>query len=71
MTKENEIALDEARNELVKLQKGDEENYSLWQKIRDLSLQSFERIYDLLDVKFDYSHGESFYRDRVTRSTNP
>ena len=66
-TKENEIALDEARNELVKLQKGDEENYSLWQKIRDLSLQSFERIYDLLDVKFDYSHGESFYRDRVDK----
>ena len=65
LTKEDESALTEAREELVKLQKGDQENLGLWQKIRDLSMDSFERIYDLLGVRFDHAHGESFYRDQV------
>ena len=63
--KEDEKALSEARQELVKLQDGDNENSSLWQKIRDLSLGSFDKVYELLDVKFDHAHGESFYRDQV------
>ena len=65
LTKGDESALVEAREELVKLQKGDQENLGLWQKIRDLSMDSFERIYDLLGVHFDHAHGESFYRDQV------
>ena len=65
--KEDEKALQEARQELVKLQDGDNENSALWQKIRDLSLGSFEEVYELLDVNFDYAHGESFYRDQVER----
>ena len=64
--KEDEKALSEARQELVKLQDGDNENSSLWQKIRDLSLGSFDKVYELLDVKFDHAHGESFYRDHVS-----
>ena len=64
--KEDEKALNEARQELVKLQDGDNENSSLWQKIRDLSLGSFDKIYELLDVKFDHAHGESFYRHQVS-----
>ena len=63
--KDDKQALEEAREELVKLQKGDEENLSLWQKIRDLSMDSFEQVYRLLGVSFDYAHGESFYRDQV------
>ena len=58
-------ALDKARLELVKLQNGDQENLSLWQKIRDLSLETFNQVYELLGVRFDYAHGESFYRDQV------
>jgi len=64
--KEDEKALSEARQELVKLQDGDNENSSLWQKIRDLSIGSFDKVYELLDVKFDHAHGESFYRDQVS-----
>ena len=64
--KEDEKALSEARQELVKLQDGDNENSSLWQKVRDLSLGSFDKVYELLDVKFDHAHGESFYRDQVS-----
>jgi arginyl-tRNA synthetase len=63
--KEDEAALKQARQELVKLQDGDEENLALWEKIRDISMSSFLKIYDLLDVQFDHSLGESFYRDKV------
>jgi arginyl-tRNA synthetase len=63
--KEDESALKQARQELVKLQDGDEENLALWEKIRDISMSSFLKIYDLLDVQFDHSLGESFYRDKV------
>ncbi len=63
--KESEDDLRQAREELVKLQGGDEENLRLWQKIRDLSMDSFEQVYRLLGVSFDHAHGESFYRDQV------
>ena len=63
--KEDEVALTQARHELVKLQEGDHENLQLWEKIRDISMSSFLKIYDLLDVKFDHSLGESFYRNQV------
>ena len=62
--KEDEEALKLAREELVKLQNGDEENFKLWQKIRDLSMDSFEEVYQLLEVSFDHANGESFYRDK-------
>tara|TARA_B100001057_G_scaffold169178_1_gene169968 strand:+ start:14651 stop:16396 length:1746 start_codon:yes stop_codon:yes gene_type:complete len=64
-TKEDESSLAEARNELVELQAGNTENLELWKKIKELSMDSFEAIYEMLGVRFDYAHGESFYRDRV------
>lgn len=63
--KEDESALNQARQELVKLQDGDPENLALWEKICDISMASFQKIYHLLDVHFDHSLGESFYRDKV------
>lgn len=53
------------RNELVKLQQGDEENLTIWNQCVDLSRHSLEKIYALLDVKFDHWLGESFYNDRL------
>ena len=64
-TKEDEGALAEARGELVGLQGGDPESMALWERIREISMESFQTIYDLLGVRFDHAHGESFYRDRV------
>ncbi|HUJ09712.1 MAG TPA: arginine--tRNA ligase [Verrucomicrobiae bacterium] len=52
---------DEAKAELVKLQKGDAENRVIWQKIIDLSKQEFEKTYRRLGVNFDHTLGESFY----------
>ena len=43
-SKRMKSALKQARQELVKLQDGDEENLALWEKIRDISMSSFEKI---------------------------
>ncbi len=53
------------RTELVKLQQGDEENLAIWNQCVELSRSSLEKIYALLDVKFDHWLGESFYNDRL------
>jgi len=49
------------RQELVKLQAGDEENLAIWQEMIRLSQAQFEAIYGRLGVRFDVSLGESFY----------
>lgn len=63
---ETEPALeDEARAWFKKLEDGDEEAISLWQWFRDESMKEFNKIYDLLDVKFDSMNGEAFYNDKM------
>ena len=53
------------RQELVKLQAGDKENTDIWNECVAFSMQDFERIYKLLDVRYDLQCGESFYNDRL------
>lgn len=57
--------LEEARQELVRLQGGDEENLSIWKLINEASLSAFQEIYDQLGIRFDITYGESFYNDKV------
>jgi arginyl-tRNA synthetase len=52
---------EEARRELVKLQSGDAENLGIWSEMIRISQAQFDRIYARLDVRFDFTHGESFY----------
>lgn len=59
--------MEEARNELVKLQAGDPENTALWDRINKASLAAFQVIYDRLGIRFDETLGESFYNDKVSR----
>lgn len=54
---------DVARNELRKLQMGDEQNNKLWKEFIEISLKEYNKVYDRLDVKFDHYFGESFYND--------
>lgn len=54
-----------AREELVKLQAGDAENLSIWKETVELSWREFEKLYDLLDIKFDERLGESAYNDAL------
>jgi arginyl-tRNA synthetase len=57
--------LRQAREELVKLQRGDPENRALWERFVALSLGEFQRLYDRLGVRFDLVRGESHYRDAL------
>ncbi|HBJ1649145.1 arginine--tRNA ligase [Clostridium botulinum] len=56
---------DEGRMYFKKLETGDAEAQALWKRFRDLSLKEFERVYDILGVKFDSLAGEAFYNDKM------
>jgi arginyl-tRNA synthetase len=56
---------DAVKEELVKLQAGDPENFAIWKETVDLSLKEFERAYQVLDIHYDIQRGESFYNDRL------
>jgi arginyl-tRNA synthetase len=53
------------REELVKLQAGDPENFAIWQECVTLSLREFDDAYRILDIHYDIQRGESFYNDRL------
>ena len=53
------------RDELVKLQAGDEENRAIWRRTVELSWGEFQKLYDLLGIRFDERLGESFYNDAL------
>ena len=61
----DEKVLEEARQELVKLQSGDAENLRIWREMIALSQKQFDTIYARLGVKFDHALGESFYNPRL------
>ena len=54
-----------AREELVKLQAGDPENVAIWKEAVELSWHELEKLYNLLDIRFDERLGESFYNDAL------
>lgn len=56
---------DEARMYFKRLEDGAEEEVSLWNKFKDLSLKEFDKIYKMLNVEFDSYAGESFYSDKM------
>lgn len=63
--KEDESILEACRENFRLLESGDKYCKELWEKFRDLSMKEFQKIYDLLGVKFDAVIGESFYSDKV------
>lgn len=65
---EQEPALEEeGRAWFKKLEDGDEEAFSLWKWMRDISLKEFNKVYDILGIRFDSFDGESFYSDKMPR----
>lgn len=56
---------DEARGYFKKIEEGDEECLALFNWFRDLTLIDVEKIYKMLNVKFDSYAGESFYNDKM------
>jgi arginyl-tRNA synthetase len=61
---------DQARQELVKLQRGDETNLAIWREMIALSQVQFDAIYHRLGISFDHTLGESFYNARLQPLVN-
>ena len=66
LTKTDPAVRDECRNELVRLQAGDQENLRIWNECVALSMKEFEAAYEILDIHYDIQRGESFYNDRLS-----
>ncbi len=65
---EQDSALEEeGRAWFKKLEDGDEEAFALWKWMRDISLKEFNKVYDILGIRFDSFNGESFYSDKMPR----
>ena len=65
LCKEDESVLELCRENFKKLENKEEYEVKLWEKFKELSLKEFDKIYDLLDVKFDSLNGEAFYSDKI------
>ncbi len=63
---EKEPALEEeAREWFNRIENGDQEALALWKWFKEISLEEFQKVYDLLEIKFDSMAGESFYNDQL------
>ena len=65
LCKEDEQVLENCRENFRLLENGDKYCIDLWNQFKDLSLKEFDKIYDVLDVKFDSLNGEAFYADKT------
>lgn len=65
LCKKDEEILEKCRENFRLLENGDKFCTDLWNKFKDLSMVEFNKIYDVLDVKFDSYNGEAFYADKT------
>ena len=56
---------DEARAYFKKIEQGDEECQALFCWFKELTLKDVQKIYELLDIRFDSYAGESFFSDKM------
>ncbi len=56
---------DAVLQETAKLHAGDAENNELWNQFLPHCQEEIQRIYDRLDIQFDYAYGESHYHDQL------
>lgn len=65
--KEDPTYKDYAVEALKKLEAGDKDTVELWKWIIKISLEDYQKIYDLIGCKFDSYNGEAFYIDKTDR----
>lgn len=65
LCKEDEVVLNECRENFRKLENGDEYCLEIWNKFKTLSIKEFQRIYNMLGTTFDSWNGEAFYTDKM------
>ena len=65
LCKKDDNVLKACRDNFKKLEDGDQYCTEIWNRFREVSLNEFNRIYELLGVKFDSLNGEAFYSDKM------
>lgn len=56
---------EEGRRAFLMLEKGEQEYTELWKWFREVSLESFNKLYERLNISFDSYNGEAFYNDKM------
>ena len=59
--------LDEGRAWFLKIENGDREALSIFERFKEITLNDAQKVYDTLGVTFDSYAGESFYNDKMGR----
>ena len=63
--KENPELTEKAREYFKRLEDGAEKEVKTWKWIRKISLENYQKTYNLLNSKFDSYNGESYYNDKM------
>ena len=63
--KDNPELTEKAREYFKRLEEGNPKEVETWEWIRKISLENYQKTYDLLNSKFDSYHGESYYNDKM------
>lgn len=63
--KENPELTELAREYFKRLEDGEEKEVETWKWIRRISLENYQKTYNLLNSKFDSYNGESYYNDKM------
>lgn len=63
--KENEALTEKARKWFKKLEANDEEAFKMWEWIREVSIENYNKTYKLLNSNFDEYRGEAYYNDKM------
>ena len=58
---------DEGRAAFRALEAGELDARALWERFRKVSIESFERVYAMMGVRFDSFNGEAAYAERANR----
>ena len=58
---DNPDLIEEARDRFYHLEQGRDHERALWKRFKDLSLREFQRVYELLNIRFDSWDGEFFH----------
>ena len=68
--KENPELTELARKMFKRLEEGEKEIVEKWEHIRKISLENYNRTYDMLNAKFDSYNGEAYYNDKMDDIVN-
>lgn len=63
--KEKPELTEKAREYFKRLEDGEEKEVETWKWIRKISLENYQKTYNLLNSKFDSYNGESYYNDKM------